>query len=61
MATNTSNVEKVNYGSLTIKQLRVELNRRHAKTSGRKHELVERFAVTSVCKLLAELIDMPPN
>jgi len=33
------------YGSWTIKQLRSELNRRNAKVSGHKHELVERYSL----------------
>ena len=47
METDTNNAAPttVQYGNLTVKQLRVELSRRNAKVSGRKHELVERYVL----------------
>jgi hypothetical protein len=38
--------QSIEYGNWTIEQLKEELKSRKAKTSGRKHELVERYVIT---------------
>lgn len=44
--------QKVNYGSLTLVQLREELKKRQVKTSGKKKDLVDRYAIKSEVKIV---------